>query len=156
MVHAFTSAGILPSQYINMSSFAAIGTVGHAYINQGISILLLYFMPLYSLSHGYVTIVNGLAELSIQVAVDKVCGLPDYSNKGEVHYNENNDSLCNSGSSQMPAMTPQPMLFTQLYHAWLEGMLPYCFIMCTCLCTLCIAYIVYICTLHVCVHINYV
>ena len=49
MVHAFTSAGILPSQYINMSSFAAIGTVGHAYINQGICILL-YFMPLFSQS----------------------------------------------------------------------------------------------------------
>ena len=35
MVHSFTCAGILPSQYINMSQFSGMGTVGNAYIRAG-------------------------------------------------------------------------------------------------------------------------
>ena len=35
MVHAFTCAGVLPSQYTNMMKFAGIGFVGEGYINQG-------------------------------------------------------------------------------------------------------------------------
>ena len=34
-VHAFTCAGILPSQYINFCEFAGIGVVGHWYMRQG-------------------------------------------------------------------------------------------------------------------------
>ena len=34
--------------------------------------------------HGYMTIVNGLAEESMQAAVNEVCHLPNYSTIGEV------------------------------------------------------------------------
>ena len=35
LIHAFTSAGMLLSQYINFSVFSGIGNVGHGYITQG-------------------------------------------------------------------------------------------------------------------------
>ena len=35
MVHGFTCAGILPSQYMNMNRFANVGSVGGSYIRQG-------------------------------------------------------------------------------------------------------------------------
>ena len=35
-VHAFTCAGIIPSQFINFSCFSGIGTVGKSYIRSGI------------------------------------------------------------------------------------------------------------------------
>lgn len=35
LVHAFTAAGIIPSQYIHLSSFAEMGVVGKWYINNG-------------------------------------------------------------------------------------------------------------------------
>ena len=35
LVHAFTCAGILPSQYISFCNFAGMGVVGHWYIRQG-------------------------------------------------------------------------------------------------------------------------
>ena len=44
MVHSFTCAGILPSQYIHFSKFAGIGVVGHVYINHGM--FLSYFLSL--------------------------------------------------------------------------------------------------------------
>ena len=34
MVHAFTCAGMLPSQYTHLSMFSGIGVVGHAYIHR--------------------------------------------------------------------------------------------------------------------------
>ena len=36
LVHAFTAAGILPSQYMKFSDFATLGNVGKWYIQQGI------------------------------------------------------------------------------------------------------------------------
>ena len=35
MIHGFTCAGMLPTQFIKMSRFAGIGTVKHGYIKQG-------------------------------------------------------------------------------------------------------------------------
>ena len=35
MIHRFTCAGVLPSQYKNMSQFAGIGTIGDSYIREG-------------------------------------------------------------------------------------------------------------------------
>ena len=35
LVHAFTAAGVLPSQYKQMSTFAEVGTIGKQYINKG-------------------------------------------------------------------------------------------------------------------------
>lgn len=37
LVHAFTSAGVLPSQYKRMSMFAKMGVVGKGYIDRGLS-----------------------------------------------------------------------------------------------------------------------
>ena len=45
MVHAFTCAGILPTQFIKLCTFADIGTVKHGYISQG-SLLIVMFMAL--------------------------------------------------------------------------------------------------------------
>ena len=36
LVHAFTAAGVLPSQYKRMSAFAEMGAVGKQYIDKGI------------------------------------------------------------------------------------------------------------------------
>ena len=35
LVHAFTAAGVLPSQYKRMSAFAEMGAVGKQYIDKG-------------------------------------------------------------------------------------------------------------------------
>ena len=35
LVHGFTCAGVLPTQYINFARFSGIGSVGHGYIRQG-------------------------------------------------------------------------------------------------------------------------
>ena len=35
IVHAFTAAGVLPSQYKRMSTFARMGKIGKNYINKG-------------------------------------------------------------------------------------------------------------------------
>lgn len=35
MIHSFTCAGILPTQYIKLCTFAGIGRVGHGYIKKG-------------------------------------------------------------------------------------------------------------------------
>ena len=36
LVHAFTSAGMLPSQYIRFSKFAGLGEISHWFIRKGI------------------------------------------------------------------------------------------------------------------------
>ena len=35
VVHGFTCAGVLPTQYIKFARFSGIGSVGHGYIRQG-------------------------------------------------------------------------------------------------------------------------
>lgn len=44
MIHGFTCAGMLPTQYIKLSRFAGIGTVKHGYISKGSQclVVLLY------------------------------------------------------------------------------------------------------------------
>ena len=39
LVHAVTAAGVLPSQYKRMSTFAEMGAVGKNYIDKGLSFL---------------------------------------------------------------------------------------------------------------------
>ena len=39
MVHGFTCAGVLPTQYIKFSEFAGMGHVGHGYIKKGSSLV---------------------------------------------------------------------------------------------------------------------
>ena len=40
LVHAFTVAGVLPSQYKRMSAFAEMGAVGKNYIDKGLPFFL--------------------------------------------------------------------------------------------------------------------
>ena len=37
MVHGFTCAGLLPSQYTNFTQFCRLGNVGHSYIRQAVT-----------------------------------------------------------------------------------------------------------------------
>ncbi len=87
MVHSFTCAGIIPSQYIHLSTFAGLGTVGHAYIRRGIyctkTCTSLTLFTVYN-KNSYMEIVAAEAENSMQSAVEEVKALPDYSTKREV------------------------------------------------------------------------
>ncbi len=88
MVHSFTCAGIIPSQYIHLSMFAGLGTVGHAYIRRGIygtktCTSLTFSFTVYN-NNSYLEIVAAAAEHSMQSAVEEVKALPHYSTKGEV------------------------------------------------------------------------
>ena len=92
MVHAFTCAGVLPSQYDHMSQFAGIGCVGHNYIRR--SKLVTYsrylcftmlLLPSVYQKLGFVEVVGRAMEHSMAAAVDEVKALPEYTaNKGEV------------------------------------------------------------------------
>ncbi len=89
MVHSFTCAGIIPSQYIHLSTFAGLGTVGHAYIRRGIYCTktctsLTFSFTVYNKNSYLEIIVATAAENSMQSAVEEVKALPNYSTKGEV------------------------------------------------------------------------
>ena len=81
---------ILPSQYINLSTFAGLGCVGNAYIRQGrescaglLIIVILLHVSVYQ-SLGYIEVVGRAAEESMQAAVVEVKSLPHYSEKCKV------------------------------------------------------------------------
>ena len=90
LVHGFTCAGVLPTQYINFAKFSGTGSVGYGYIRQGnchaymqVCYKTSVIFSVYS-RHGYIGIVGRLAEQSMQKAVEEVQTLPDYTAKGEV------------------------------------------------------------------------
>ena len=83
LVHAFTCAGILPSQYIHFSKFATIGVVGKWYIRASelcrcLKILLID-------KFGYMDIINECVKLSMI----KVKALPNYPQAGKVSLHNN-------------------------------------------------------------------
>ena len=90
LVRGFTSAGVLPTQYVNFAKFSGIGSVGHGYIRQGnchaqcASLLREFNMFSVYNRHGYISIVGHLAEQSMKRAVEEVQTLPGYATKGEV------------------------------------------------------------------------
>ena len=90
MIHAFTCAGALPTQYIKLSRFAGIGSVKHGYISRGdfatIDIYTVLLIPKISVynQYGYIEIVRESAERSMRAAVDEVKALPQYATSGEV------------------------------------------------------------------------
>ena len=93
MVHGFTCAGVLPSQYTNLTKFAGLGTVGQSYIRRGIGHVLksgsqdlpLALTIVYQ-GRGYMDLVSRAAEQSMQSAVEEVQARPDYAEKGEVRH----------------------------------------------------------------------
>jgi len=90
LVHSFTCAGILQTQYVKLSLFAGLGTVKNGYIRQGLNSKKLscyahsftYFI-VYN-KRGYVDLVSHAAELSMQATTEEVQALPHYESGGEV------------------------------------------------------------------------
>jgi hypothetical protein len=74
-VHAFTCAGICPTQYINFCTFSGIGTLGKRYITS-----------IYK-SKGYIDVINSCADNSMRKAIDDIKLLPSYASNGEVDNN---------------------------------------------------------------------
>jgi hypothetical protein len=89
-VHAFTCAGIIPSQYINFSTFSGVGVVGKRYIKSGISTFKIELFTKFQIVivytlQGYLEVIKTSADLSMRKAVSEIKSLPDYvSNGGEV------------------------------------------------------------------------
>ena len=95
LVHSFTCAGVLQTQYIKLSSFAGLGTVKNSYIRQGtciytsltcvslVSVDVFIFCTVYK-KGGYIDIVACAAEQSMKTAIEEVQSLPHYQEKGEV------------------------------------------------------------------------
>ena len=93
MIHSFTCSGILPSQYIHLSQFAGLGTVGHAYIRQGTVSCSVYsgLYCIYSIvcasvydRCGYIDIAHKEAEWSMTKAIEEAKSQPNYTTDGEV------------------------------------------------------------------------
>ncbi|XP_064401110.1 uncharacterized protein LOC135347149 [Halichondria panicea] len=95
VVHGFTCAGILPSQYTHFSQFCGLGTVGQSYIRQVYGKL------------GYRDIVQRAANVSMMSAVFDVKALPEYTtNKGEwVITDARHDSTANAYHTTVPCLS---------------------------------------------------
>ena len=90
MVHAFTCAGVLPSQYTKVTQFGGLGCVGDAYVRLGMN----NFSPTFLCTHmlhclftvyqqnGYRQLVNRTVDPSMQA--EEVQALPHYSAQGEL------------------------------------------------------------------------
>ena len=89
MIHSFTSAGIIPSQYIHLSMFAGLGTVQHGYIRRGrvsgkyVVVYSIIIILVYN-KNNYLGVVASAAEPCMESAVNEVKLLPTYSTNGEV------------------------------------------------------------------------
>ena len=91
MIHSFSCAGILPSSYIRLSSFAGLGTVGHAYIRRGtykstrthVHDCILILNVVYN-NCGYIDVVQRMVDMSMTNAVEDVKEIPGYLDNGEV------------------------------------------------------------------------
>jgi hypothetical protein len=93
-VHAFTCAGIIPTQYINFSTFSGIGTIGKGYIKS-----------VYK-SQGYIDVIRLCADVSMRRAVDMIKSLQSYvSNDGEwVITDARHDSTANAYHTTVPCL----------------------------------------------------
>lgn len=94
MVHAFTCAGVIPTQYIKMSLFAGIGSVKHAYAYHGYNCSYFFLCIVFTVlsvvynQGGYIKIVQDMAERSMKDAVNEVKALESYSSGGKVQYTQ--------------------------------------------------------------------
>lgn len=91
MVHSFTCAGVLQTQYEKLSSFAGLGTLRNCYVRQGIHIrFCLHLQCMYKSfctvyhQRSYMDLVSEAAEASMKAAVEEVHSLPHYASEGEV------------------------------------------------------------------------
>ena len=97
LIHSFTCAGLLQTQYIKFCQSAGLGTVQNGFIRHGTFIIFTHncvmhkcMLSVYN-KKGYADIVAQLSEQSMQAAVEEVKCLPHYESDGEVcmyiHYN---------------------------------------------------------------------
>ena len=95
LVHSFTCAGILQTQYIKLCRFARLGTINNAYIRQGIYMYVPESLVYICMSindftvynkQGYADLVAQAAELSMKAAIEEVQLLPHYEQDGEVSW----------------------------------------------------------------------
>ena len=90
IIHAFTCAGILQSQFRKFTEFSGLGTVGNRSIRRGfvlylfICITICVHVYVVYASGGYMEIIQRAAESSMQAAVSEVKCLPQYLDNGEV------------------------------------------------------------------------
>ncbi|KAL5509124.1 hypothetical protein EMCRGX_G004425 [Ephydatia muelleri] len=92
LIHAFTCAGMLPSQFINFCKFAEIGVVSNKYIHS------VY------IHRQYQQIVADSAEESMNAAVQRVKANPEYVTSGEwVITDARHDSSANAYHSTVPS-----------------------------------------------------
>ena len=89
MVHSFTCAGVLQTQYEKLSRFAEMGTLRKFYVRQGtVPLFLLYtsYKSHFTVYHqrGYMDLVSEAAEASMKAAIQEVQSLPHYETEGEV------------------------------------------------------------------------
>eukprot|EP00731_Ephydatia_muelleri_P002848 Em0001g2848a len=93
LIHAFTCAGMLPSQFINFCKFAEIGVVSNKYIHS------VY------IHRQYQQIVADSAEESMNAAVQRVKANPEYVTSGEwVITDARHDSSANAYHSTVPCI----------------------------------------------------
>ena len=120
-VHAFTCAGMLPSQYFSFCKFAGMGTLSDWYIRQVcncvigrvVTITIVYFV------NKYVECVGVCTEESMQRAVDQAKTVTSYSTEGEVSFPVL--QLATVGGLLMHGMTLQPMHITRQFPVSLGG-----------------------------------
>ncbi|XP_019856532.1 PREDICTED: uncharacterized protein LOC109585045 [Amphimedon queenslandica] len=94
MIHSFTCAGMLPTQYIKFCQFACIGNVGHQYI-----------WKVYN-KCGFIEVVNGMAEDVMIDAVEEVKRQPSYNSSGEwVITDARHDSTANAFYTTVPCLS---------------------------------------------------
>lgn len=98
MVHSFTCAGILPSQYIKMSTFMGMGHVGHGYMKKGRLLCTICFcvqclVVIVYYGGGYCDIIGTMAEVCMNKAVMEVQALQNYTTDGEVTWKCTSNTL---------------------------------------------------------------
>ena len=88
-MHTFPAAGVLPSQYTNLSQFAGIGSVGYWYISkgtydcQGFFVMNCCHVSVYKCV-GYIDAVALVAEKSMRNAIELVECTDNYVTSGEL------------------------------------------------------------------------
>ena len=112
MIHGFTSAGILLSQYINLSG---LGTVGKA-----ISIKVMYIVCFKITSF---SVYHQQAVVDQQGAVDEVYAVPNYDTTEEICFISLISFSVIVGLSLMLIMMPLSMPAILQYHAWLDSLI---------------------------------
>uniref|UniRef100_A0A1X7USZ7 Mutator-like transposase domain-containing protein n=1 Tax=Amphimedon queenslandica TaxID=400682 RepID=A0A1X7USZ7_AMPQE len=94
LIHAFTCAGMLPSQYYHFCRLASLGTVGKRYTDS-----------VYN-SKGYVAAIESCAEASMTKAIDEIKATSEYETDGEwVITDARHDSTANAYHTTVPCLS---------------------------------------------------